>query len=91
MAVEMAVAKDKPCPVCGKLVEPEMDGDLRYYECLDDDCEAGGYLFGYERIQTDDSADCQIGVPESVRRAGPPPEKSSVVPLGLSIGKRPGL
>lgn len=94
----------KPCPmypdVCDfdGLVEPEIDGEHRYWECPMD--EGGcGYAWGYERIVagTTLEGNCQIGVPESVRRASSAPMERAIaaqeslapVDLGLTIGRRP--
>ena len=65
-----------------------MDGDLRYYECEADDCEAGGYAFGFQKVASGET-DCQLGIPEAVRRAGPAEKRQ--VPLGPTIRLRPGL
>ena len=82
----------KPCPICGELTEPELDGDVQYYECENEECEGGGYAFGHQRVG-DQMSDCQLGVPEPVRRAGSmggvPVEKTSTVSLGTTIGRRP--
>lgn len=90
----------KPCPMrpdeCDndQLVEPELDGDHRYWEC--DEC---GYSWGYERIEegTRIEGNCSIGVPESVRRQASAPMEQAIaaerqaqpVDLGLTIGRRP--
>ena len=88
-------ADERPCPVCGELAEPEVDGDHRYWECESEDCEAPGYQWGYELLRDVVSeGSCQLGVPESVRRNSSAPmeqamRKPGVVDLGLTIGRRP--
>lgn len=60
---------DKPIacrdPDCRGLAEPEIDGDLRYHECVD--C---GYGFNYQRIPSEatSAGTCAMGVPEDLRR-----------------------
>jgi hypothetical protein len=80
------------CPLCGALTEPEMDGDVMYYECENDECV--GYAWGYTRTDSPDP-DCAIGVPLAVRQQAsqfdPPIERSTGVNLGTRIGLRPGL
>lgn len=87
-----ALESAQPCPLCGTLTEPELDGDLLYYECENDDCV--GYAWGYTRLDVEDD-DCAIGVPLAVRqqasRFDPPVEKVTGVNLGSTIGRRPGL
>lgn len=81
----------QPCPLCGTLTEPELDGDHKYYECESDDCV--GYAWGYTRLE-DSDPDCAIGVPLAVRqqnaRFDAPIEKTTAVNLGSSIPVRPG-
>lgn len=91
--------EERPCPVCGEPAEPEIDGDHRYWECANDDCEAPGYAFGYEKVEegTRIEGNCSVGVPESVRRAASAPMEGAIsaerqaqpVDLGLTIGRRP--
>ncbi len=97
--VQEASAQSRECPVCGSLCEPEVEGDLRWWECDDEGCEAGGYQFGWERwLQPQDDA-CSLGVPEDVRRAASRPMEAAQaqeaaaqpVSLGPTIGRRPGL
>lgn len=65
-------SQEVPCPDpdCGGMGEPDQDGDHLFYECKE--C---GYQFGWDRVpqpaHVGDGAggSCQIGVPESVRRA----------------------
>ena len=63
----------QPCPInlshpedCSNtdLVEVEQDGD-----CVAFECPHCGYSWGHTLVATTEDA-CQIGVPESVRRAG---------------------
>lgn len=49
------------CPACGELAEPEQDDDLVYFAC------GCGHEFGYRRV-AQGGGDCQLGVPEPVRR-----------------------
>lgn len=95
-------SEERECPNCRSeydietLVEPEVDGDHRYWEC-----EECGYAWGYERIEEGVriEGNCSIGVPESVRKAASAPMEAAlagqsapgVTNLGLTIGKRPGL
>lgn len=88
-----------PCPMrpdmCDNegLVEPELDGSHRYWECPE--C---GYAWGYERIEEGVrlEGNCSLGVPESVRRAASAPTERAIaeerraqpVELGLTIGRR---
>lgn len=57
------------CPNCPyeldqqTLVEPELDGDLQYYEC-----EECGHTWGWKKIEATDPGSCSLGVPEDVRR-----------------------
>lgn len=90
----------KPCPmypdVCDndQLVDPELDGSHRYWEC-----EECGFAWGYELIEegTRIEGNCSIGVPESVRKAASAPMEQAIareassqpVDLGLTIGRRP--
>lgn len=90
MADPLWLEETRPCsdPECvdehGKpgRMEPEEDGDLRYFACT--------LCFredGYERIQTDVQG-CQLGVPLEIRqRAQTPAPKGAPVPI--SIGRRP--
>lgn len=89
-------SQDQPCPLCGTVTEPELDGQHIYYECQSDDCETVGYTWGYQMVQVPDAAnDCAIGVPESVRRAASAPVESVIAaeaarqPVPISIGRRP--
>ena len=76
-AVQESSQQAKPCPICGVLAEPEVDGDLRWWECEDDDCESGGHQWGWERwLQPKDDA-CSLGVPEDVRRAASRPMEAA--------------
>lgn len=100
--LQQVESAEKECPVCRDefdievLVEPEVDGEHRYWEC--EDC---GYAWGYERIEQGVriEGNCSVGVPESVRRAASAPMEKAMaqeaakqpVPIGLTIGKRPGL
>lgn len=79
-------AESRPCPVCGALTEPELDGDHRYYECEADDCEAGGYTWGYERIADGVRIEsCQLGIPESVRREASAPMEQAIAAEGSQV------
>jgi hypothetical protein len=88
------LTEERPCanPDCDEeQVEPETDGDVRFWEC-----ESCGYAWGYERLSeaTKIEGSCSLGVPESVRRAASGPveaqlRKPGVVDLGLTIGRRP--
>lgn len=62
------------------IAEPEMDGDVRYHECLE--C---GHAFNYRRVRAAQPADtCAVGIPEAVRR------RASVEPAPLlQIGRPP--
>lgn len=95
-------ADEKQCPLCQEWVEPEVDGDHRYYECQE--CL---YAWGYERVSegTRVEGSCAIGVPEAVRKAASlPAEKAAAIldreerqnrpasPISLgmpTIGRRP--
>lgn len=89
---------ERPCPICGSMTEPELDGDHLYYECWAPGCEGGGYAFGHRKVDSGVSiGDCERGIPESVRRAASAPmeaalaqeAKSQPVLLGLpSIPRR---
>lgn len=99
-------SSEKPCPntecethdpestVYGALVEPEVDGDHRYWEC-----EECGYAFGYERIETGTRVEgnCAIGVPESVRKGASKGMETAIKqeqraqPVPITIGRRPNL
>lgn len=88
------LTEELPCanPDCDEeAVEPETDGDVRYWEC--GEC---GYAWGYERLSeaTKIEGTCALGVPESLRKAASAPaegalRKSGVVDLGMTIGRRP--
>ena len=84
--VEMQ-ADERPCPVCGAMTEPELDGDHRYYECEDDDCEAGGYTWGYERVAEGVRIDgsCQLGIPEGIRREASGPMEKAISADGAPV------
>lgn len=78
MSVTEVEADERPCqnPDCdNEHVEPEVDGDHRYWEC--EDC---GYAFGYERIDesTRIEGNCSIGVPEDVRRQASAPMEAAL-------------
>lgn len=61
----LAVNDTRPCINCGEQAEPERDGDYLYFAC---EC---GTEFGYTRVTAvDDENDCQVGVPEHIRRLG---------------------
>lgn len=83
------------CPVCDVETEPERDGDYHYFECENEDCEAGGYTWGFIKIQVaQPDGSCSLGVPEDVRRSASAPmeqalrPKAGVVDLGLTIKVR---
>lgn len=85
----------QPCPLCGAETEAEVDGDVSYYECQNDDCETAGFSWGYERLEerTRIEGACALGVPESLRRAASRPaerelSKSSPVSLGMPTLRR---
>ena len=61
---------EAPCPLCGCMTEPDIDGDHLFYECESDDCEVQGYAWGYVKVEEGTRIDgsCQVGVPEHVRR-----------------------
>jgi len=92
-SVEVRAAGPQPCgdPECSGVAEPEQDGDCAYWACPE--C---GYEFGYQLLGTGSKEDgsCQIGVPESIRRAASAPaqrafdEQTPGVFIG-QIGKRP--
>lgn len=90
-----AQSQDQPCPLCGTLTEPELDGQHIYYECESDDCDTPGYTWGYMSIQAPDSEDCAIGVPRSVRAAASAPAERALAadqarqPVSITIGRRP--
>jgi hypothetical protein len=89
------------CPVCPDemdcetLVEPEIDGDHRYYEC-----QVCGYAFGWSRVSDGVKVEgsCAIGVPESVRKTASLPamraeqiiagRTSAAVPLGMPMFRK---
>lgn len=70
IAAEPVTAEARECPSCPyeldrvTQVEPELDGDLRYYECPE--C---GYEWGWSRIEKQQENTCSMGVPEDIRRA----------------------
>jgi len=82
--------EDRWCPVCPEefgnqsLVEPEVDGQHRYWECQN--C---GYAWGYELISEGSELNgaCSMGVPEAVRRAASfsPEEKTATGPVLLGM------
>ena len=80
-------AESRPCPICGEMTEPELDGDHRYYECESDDCEGGGYTWGYERISEGVRIDgsCQLGIPESIRREASSPMEKAISSDGAQV------
>lgn len=84
----------QPCPVCGVEAEPDMEDDMVFFECENDECDAPGYQWGFRKAEAADP-DCAINVPEDIRRANarfdPPVEIPKGVPLGSTIGLRPGL
>lgn len=63
MAVE-TVLPETGCPSCGGRAEPEEEDGLTKYVCTA--CE---YEFGFLQHAQVSGIDCQIGVPEDVRRA----------------------
>ncbi len=73
------------CPSCGARAEPEEEDGLRKYVCTDQD--SCGYEFGFVLAAQPD-ADCQLGIPEEVRRGASlvPPSRATF--LG-DIGRRP--
>jgi hypothetical protein len=89
--VTNAVAK--MCPVCPEelgqetLVEPEIDGDLLYWECQE--CY---YTWGWTKVEDNlkpvDS--CALGISPELRKAAGK-VSGAPVDLGISIGLRPGL
>lgn len=74
---------DPECAEAGGMAEPESDGELRYYACA-----VCGYEGGYEQTAPAEG-NCQLGVPEEVRRIAsvPPPQDPQPVFLG-TIGRR---
>lgn len=82
---------DPESTVFNSLVEPEVDGDHRYYEC-----EECGYAFGYERVGEGIRVEgaCAAGVPESVRRAASAPMEGALAdekksqPVPVTIRRR---
>lgn len=91
-------SEERPCPLCGVMAEPEADGELRYWVCENEECEAPYYEWGYEKIEEGVrlEGNCAIGIPESVRRAASAPMEGAIakerqaqpVELGLTIGRR---
>lgn len=67
-------------PSCDGIAEPEQDGDHVFQVC-----EKCGMEFGFRRIQQT-QGDCQLGIPEHVRRAYSPVEQPT--PVAVSIGKK---
>lgn len=59
-----AVLPSTGCPSCGAKAEPEEEDGLRKYVCTA--CE---YEFGFVLAAEADEGDCQLGVPEQVRRS----------------------
>jgi hypothetical protein len=88
------LADERPCanPECdNEAVEPEADGDVRYWECLE--C---GYAWGYERLEerTRIEGACSLGISENVRRAASAPaegylSKPATVSLGMPTLRKP--
>jgi hypothetical protein len=70
LTTEPVTAAARECPSCPyeyettTMVEPELDGDLRYYEC-----HVCGHEWGWERLEAQQENTCSMGVPEDVRRA----------------------
>ena len=72
-----------PCrdPECDGIAEVEVDGDHRYYECME--C---GFAFGYQRISVSTDETCAIGVPEDLRRsASAPMEQAQMDRFRLAV------
>lgn len=69
-----------PCIGCGGPAEPEQDGQVTYYACLDAEC---GQEFGHE-VRRPDGPVCAAGLPIAVAE----PEDRSVF-LGSTISRRP--
>lgn len=63
---EVVLCIDIDCPGSEDptLIEPEIDGTHRYFECSE--C---GSCYGYERVAPPSAESCAVGVPEAVRRA----------------------
>lgn len=77
MAVE--VEEGHLCISCGRMAEPEQDGDVLYFAC------SCGFESGYRRVAAADPS-CQLGVPEDVRRQASVPLPGPVL---VTIGRRP--
>lgn len=97
--ISQVESEERECPLCGVLAEPEVDAELRYWVCENEDCEVPLYEWGYEKIEEGVRVEgnCSVGIPESVRRASSAPMEKAlldqkpvgVVDLGLTIGRRP--
>lgn len=68
--MDQSVTEAERCPIAAtspedcdnpELVEPELDTDVRYFEC-----PVCGYAWGWAQVGAED--ECQAGVPEGVRR-----------------------
>jgi transcription initiation factor TFIIIB Brf1 subunit/transcription initiation factor TFIIB len=68
------------CPQCFGPAEPEQDGDTALYVCTE--C---GSVFGHTKIAQE--SDCQLGIPEEVRRRADVTSKPE--PVMLTLGRRP--
>ncbi len=78
--------QDRPCgdPECDGTASWEQDGDHCTYWA----CEECGYEFDYQQIVPQEGT-CQVGIPESIRRAvGGLPQQHKGLPL-LQIGRFP--
>jgi hypothetical protein len=88
MTVQQQVIEEglAPCrdPECAGVAEVEVDGDHRYFECME--C---GFCFGYERISVSTDETCAIGVPEDLRRsASAPMEQAQMDRFRLAVTQR---
>lgn len=78
---------------CEGVAEPEEDGEVRFYKCTRPEC---GFEFGFEVIGRPEQDNCQLGIPEDVRRMhgtgvtvhGPLPGGAGVTFLGSNITRR---
>lgn len=74
------------CPVCGPgTAEPEQDGDLRYWACVQ--C---GHESGWHKVAPNSDQDCAVGISEDIRRRASIGTDRQLAgqPLLLQIGKR---
>ena len=88
-------SEERACPVCGEVAEPEVDGDYRYWECENEECDTPGYTWGYEKVEDGVRIEgsCSLGIPEDVRRRASAPMEAAQRQSGPtfigSIGRRP--